>query len=78
MAVQNCTAQSEKDGRLHFSPVATISANSDSTLGTIIADAMKKVGKVGVITVEEAGRSKPHCMSSKGCSSIAVIFRRIS
>jgi len=34
--------------------VATISANNDSTIGVIIADAMKKVGKDGVITVEEA------------------------
>src|SRR6476619_1612369 len=34
--------------------VATISANNDSTIGNIIADAMKKVGKDGVITVEEA------------------------
>ncbi|HXS93502.1 MAG TPA: chaperonin GroEL [Candidatus Limnocylindrales bacterium] len=34
--------------------VGTISANSDSTIGTIIADAMKKVGKDGVITVEES------------------------
>ncbi|BCS33916.1 60 kDa chaperonin [Luteitalea sp. TBR-22] len=34
--------------------VGTISANSDSTIGTIIAEAMEKVGKDGVITVEEA------------------------
>jgi chaperonin GroEL len=34
--------------------VGTISANSDSTIGNIIAEAMKKVGKDGVITVEEA------------------------
>ena len=34
--------------------VGTISANSDPTIGTIIADAMEKVGKDGVITVEEA------------------------
>ena len=34
--------------------VGTISANSDSTIGTIIATAMDKVGKDGVITVEEA------------------------
>jgi len=34
--------------------VGTISANSDKTIGTIIADAMKKVGKDGVITVEES------------------------
>src|SRR3984957_16969360 len=33
--------------------VGTISANSDSTIGNIIAEAMKKVGKDGVITVEE-------------------------
>ena len=33
--------------------VGTISANSDTAIGTIIADAMDKVGKEGVITVEE-------------------------
>ena len=34
--------------------VATISANSDSAIGNLIAEAMEKVGKDGVITVEEA------------------------
>src|ERR1700691_3196611 len=34
--------------------VGRISANSDSTIGDVIAEAMKKVGKDGVITVEEA------------------------
>ncbi len=34
--------------------VGTISANNDHTIGTIIAEAMKKVGKDGVITVEES------------------------
>ncbi len=34
--------------------VATIAANSDSNIGSLIADAMEKVGKDGVITVEEA------------------------
>src|SRR5207247_10131475 len=34
--------------------VGTISANSDETIGNIIADAMEKVAKDGVITVEEA------------------------
>jgi chaperonin GroEL len=34
--------------------VGTISANNDATIGTIIAEAMKKVGKDGVITVEES------------------------
>jgi chaperonin GroEL len=34
--------------------VGSVSANNDMTIGTIIAEAMKKVGKDGVITVEEA------------------------
>jgi chaperonin GroEL len=34
--------------------VGTVSANNDHTIGTIIAEAMKKVGKDGVITVEES------------------------
>src|SRR5512146_511080 len=34
--------------------VGTISANNDETIGKIIAEAMKKVGKDGVITVEES------------------------
>jgi len=37
-----------------ISQVATISANGDTTIGTIIAEAMDKVGKDGTITVEEA------------------------
>ena len=37
-----------------ISQVGTISANTDATIGTIIAEAMDKVGKDGVITVEEA------------------------
>ena len=36
-----------------ISQVATISANADSNVGEIIADAMAKVGKEGVITIEE-------------------------
>src|SRR5713226_7790017 len=34
--------------------IGTISANNDTTIGSIIAEAMEKVGKEGVITVEEA------------------------
>ena len=34
--------------------VASISANNDETIGNLIADAMEKVGKEGVITVEES------------------------
>ena len=37
-----------------ISQVGTVSANNDSTIGNIIAEAMEKVGKEGVITVEEA------------------------
>jgi chaperonin GroEL len=40
--------------RREIAQVGTISANNDSTIGNIIADAMEKVGKEGVITVEEA------------------------
>lgn len=37
-----------------ISQVGAISANNDCTIGEIIAEAMEKVGKEGVITVEEA------------------------
>ena len=40
--------------RSEIMQVATISANGDKTIGSIIADAMDKVGKDGTITVEEA------------------------
>ncbi|MBE6369034.1 MAG: chaperonin GroEL [Lentisphaerae bacterium] len=40
--------------REQIAQVATISANGDTTIGDIIADAMDKVGKDGTITVEEA------------------------
>ncbi|MBI3780997.1 MAG: chaperonin GroEL [candidate division NC10 bacterium] len=41
-------------GKKEISQVATISANNDKAIGDLIADAMEKVGKDGVITVEEA------------------------
>ena len=41
-------------GREDIARVATISANSEEEIGELIADAMEKVGKDGVITVEEA------------------------
>jgi chaperonin GroEL len=41
-------------GRSEIEQVATVSANWDSTIGKIIADAMDQVGRDGVITVEEA------------------------
>jgi chaperonin GroEL len=41
-------------GKKEIAQVGTISANNDSEIGKLIADAMEKVGKDGVITVEEA------------------------
>jgi chaperonin GroEL len=41
-------------GKKEIAQVATISANNDKAIGDLIADAMEKVGKDGVITVEEA------------------------
>lgn len=41
-------------GKSEIAQVATISANSDENIGALIAEAMEKVGKDGVITVEEA------------------------
>lgn len=43
----------EVKGKLEISQVGTIAANNDKAIGDIIADAMDKVGKDGVITVEE-------------------------
>jgi chaperonin GroEL len=45
---------SEVVGRKEIAQVGAISANNDETIGNLIADAMEKVGKDGVITVEEA------------------------
>ena len=47
-------ASKRVEDREQIAQVATISANGDSTIGDIIADAMDKVGKDGTITVEEA------------------------
>jgi chaperonin GroEL len=41
-------------GKTEIAQVGTISANGDSMIGDILAEAMEKVGKEGVITVEEA------------------------
>ncbi|MFH1742217.1 MAG: TCP-1/cpn60 chaperonin family protein, partial [bacterium] len=53
--VTNLAKQSRKvKDRTEIAQVASISANGDESIGEIIADAMDKVGKDGVITVEEA------------------------
>ncbi|MCS6974871.1 MAG: chaperonin GroEL [Cyclobacteriaceae bacterium] len=46
--------------------VATISANNDETIGKMIADAMDKVGKDGVITVEEAKGTETEVKTVEG------------
>src|SRR5205085_2134059 len=57
-AVESITAELKKMskpvGGNMVAQVGTISANNDETIGKIIAEAMDKVGKDGVITVEEA------------------------
>ena len=43
-----------------------------ATIGTLIAEAMEKVGKDGVITVEEAKAPRPRSRPSRACSSTAA------
>jgi chaperonin GroEL len=53
--VENIKSQSrDVEGREQISQVASISANNDPEIGETIAEAMDKVGKDGVITVEES------------------------
>jgi chaperonin GroEL len=52
--VEELKKQSKPVSGQAIAQVGTISANSDETIGRIIAEAMEKVGKDGVITVEEA------------------------
>jgi len=56
LVVENLKAQSQTVGNdaKKIQQVATISANNDETIGKLIAEAFVKVGKEGVITVEEA------------------------
>ena len=59
LAVAKIVAELEKmsvtvEDRSQIAQVATISANWDTSIGNIIADAMDKVGKDGTITIEEA------------------------
>ena len=54
---QKSTPVNEKE---KISQVATISANNDEKIGRLIAEAMEKVGKNGIITVEEAKSIETH------------------
>src|SRR5882724_6744667 len=54
VAAEAITSQAKKvKGREDYKRVATISANGDEKIGDLMADAMEKVGKEGVITVDE-------------------------
>jgi chaperonin GroEL len=48
------TLSKSTKGKREIAQVATVAANNDKTIGHLIAEAMEKVGKDGVITVEEA------------------------
>ncbi|MCH8494152.1 MAG: chaperonin GroEL [Balneolales bacterium] len=52
--------------RNEIAQVGTISANNDETIGNLIADAMEKVGKDGVITVEEAKGTETYLDTVEG------------
>ena len=51
------TLSTPTKGKEDIAQVGSISANSDKEIGNIIAEAMEKVGKEGVITVEEAKKA---------------------
>jgi chaperonin GroEL len=65
--VQNLQKQSKNiKGSQEIAQVATISANNDVEIGKMIADAMDKVGKDGVITVEEAKGTETEVKTVEG------------
>ncbi len=65
--VGNLQAQSKNiEENQEIAQVATISANNDSEIGNMIADAMDKVGKDGVITVEEAKGTETEVKTVEG------------
>lgn len=65
--VENLKKQSKKiKDSYEIAQVATISSNSDETIGKMIADAMDKVGKDGVITVEEAKGTETEVKTVEG------------
>lgn len=66
--IKNLKGQSQTIGSNHekIEQVATISANNDSSVGKIIAEAMDKVKKEGVITIEEAKGTETHVKIVEG------------
>ncbi|MBU3662773.1 MAG: chaperonin GroEL [Bacteroidetes bacterium] len=66
--IENLKTQSQQvgDDNKKIQQVATISANNDEVIGKLIADAMAKVGKEGVITVEEAKGTETEVKTVEG------------
>jgi chaperonin GroEL len=65
--VENLRSQSKSiENSSEISQVGTISANNDAEIGKMIADAMDKVGKDGVITVEEAKGTETEVKTVEG------------
>ena len=65
--VENLKSQSKPiKGTQEVEQIATISANSDNEIGKMIAQAMEKVGKDGVITVEEAKGTETEVKTVEG------------
>ncbi|GAA3994593.1 chaperonin GroEL [Hymenobacter fastidiosus] len=65
--VENLKQQSKKiENSSEIAQVGTISANNDAEIGQMIADAMDKVGKEGVITVEEARGTETEVKTVEG------------
>ncbi len=66
--VANLKVQSQVvgDDNNKIQQIASISANNDEVIGTLIADAMAKVGKEGVITVEEAKGTETEVKTVEG------------
>jgi len=68
VVVESLKSQSQKvgDDYQKIQQVASISANNDEVIGKLIADAMAKVGKEGVITVEEAKGTETEVKTVEG------------
>ncbi len=70
-------AARDVETREDMAAVATVSSR-DSVIGDLLAEAFDKVGKDGVITVEESTRWAPSSSSPRACSSTRATSRRTS
>ena len=78
VAADAITAQSKKvKGREDYKRVATISANGDEHIGNLMADAMEKVGKEGVITVDEGKSTESVLEYTEGMEAAKVGWGRV-